>query len=82
MQRTEYIIDVNQGPSLIRTDLGVRRLDSTRTLEFKFEAYNTTNTFAPGLPNTNVLSSLFGRSTSQDQENRGREMQYSLRLHF
>jgi hypothetical protein len=31
-------------------------------------------------PNMNVYSSLFGRSTGQ--ANRGREMQYTLRLHF
>jgi hypothetical protein len=51
-------------------------------LEFKIEAYNMPNTFIPGMPNTSVLSALFGRSTTQEQENRGREMQYTLRLHF
>ena len=51
-------------------------------LEFKFEAYNTTNTFVGGLPNTSVTAATFGRIMTQDQENRGREMQYSLRLHF
>jgi hypothetical protein len=49
-------------------------------LEFKLESYNTTNSFMAGNPNTSVTSSLFGKSTSQ--ANTGREVQYSLRLHF
>ena len=49
-------------------------------LEFKMEAYNLMNSFMAGMPNTTVTSSLFGRSTTQ--ANRGREMQYTLRLHF
>ena len=49
-------------------------------LEFKFEAYNLTNSFIPTNPNVDVNSALFGRSTNQ--QNLGREMQYSLRLHF
>ena len=49
-------------------------------LEFKLEAYNATNSFMAGNPNTSVTSSLFGKSTTQ--ANAGREVQYSLRLHF
>jgi hypothetical protein len=49
-------------------------------LEFKMEAYNLTNSFMASDPNMSVTSSLFGRSTGQ--RNRGREMQYTLRLHF
>lgn len=49
-------------------------------LEFKAEAYNLTNSFMASLPNMSVTSSLFGRSTGQ--ANKGREMQYSLRLQF
>lgn len=49
-------------------------------LEFKLEAYNLTNSFMPGNPDTDVYSSLFGRSTSQ--ANWGREVQYSLKLYF
>ena len=49
-------------------------------LEFRFEAYNSVNCFVWADPNMTVTSSLFGRSTSQ--VNRGREMQYSLRLQF
>lgn len=51
-------------------------------LEFKLEAYNFTNSFIPADPNLNVLDSRFGRSTAQAQDNRGRELQYSLKLHF
>jgi hypothetical protein len=54
---------------------------SERTrLEFKMEAYNLTNSFMAAMPNATVTSSLFGRSTGQ--ANRGRELQYTLRLHF
>ncbi len=49
-------------------------------LEFRFEAYNLSNSFMLGGPNTSVTSSLFGRSTAQ--ANYGREMQYTMRLHF
>jgi hypothetical protein len=49
-------------------------------LEVKLEAYNATNSFMAGNPSTSVTSSLFGKSTSQ--ANLGREVQYSLRLHF
>jgi hypothetical protein len=65
-------------------------LDSTLTktfpirerfnLEFRFEAYNSPNGFVWADPNMSVTSTLFGRSTNQ--VNRGREMQYSLRLLF
>ena len=48
--------------------------------EFRFEAYNLTNSFMPSNPNMSVTSSLFGRST--DQANQGRELQYPIRLHF
>lgn len=49
-------------------------------LQFKMEVYNLPNCFVPNLPNTTVLSSLFGRTT--DQANQGRQMQYSMRLIF
>ncbi|HVV70011.1 MAG TPA: carboxypeptidase regulatory-like domain-containing protein, partial [Verrucomicrobiae bacterium] len=65
-------------------------LDSTLTkdfsikervkVEFRFEAYNLTNSFVPTNPDMTVTNSTFGRSTSQ--QNRGREMQYSLRFQF
>jgi hypothetical protein len=51
-------------------------------LEFRFEAYNLTNSLMWALPNMTVGNPLFGRSTTQAQDNRGREMQYTLRLQF
>jgi hypothetical protein len=33
-------------------------------------------------PNMTVGNALFGRSTTQAQGNRGREVQYTLRLQF
>ncbi len=73
------------GPKMWNLDMTISKyfpIKERIQLEFKFEAYNMTNSFIPGLPNTSVTSALFGRSTTQEQENRGREMQYSLRLHF
>jgi hypothetical protein len=49
-------------------------------LEFRMEAYNLSNSFMASDPSTDVYSSLFGRSTGQ--ANLGRQMQYTLRLHF
>jgi hypothetical protein len=49
-------------------------------IEFRMEAYNLTNSFIPTMPDANVLSSTFGRSTNQG--NFGREFQYTARLHW
>ncbi|MBL8214493.1 MAG: TonB-dependent receptor [Bryobacterales bacterium] len=49
-------------------------------LELRLEGYNLTNSVMPGNPNLNVLSTQFGGITSQ--VNYGREVQYTLRLHF
>ncbi|MBK5292511.1 MAG: TonB-dependent receptor [Acidobacteriia bacterium] len=51
-------------------------------LEFRFEAYNLTNSLMWANPNLAVGNSLFGRSTAQAVTNRGREMQYTLRFIF
>lgn len=51
-------------------------------LEFRFEAYNLTNSLMWANPNMDVANQLFGRSTAQATGNRGREMQYTLRLQF
>jgi hypothetical protein len=51
-------------------------------LEFRLEAYNLTNSLMWANPNMSVTSALFGRSTGQAQGNRGRELQYTLRLIF
>ena len=51
-------------------------------LEFRLEAYNLTNSLMWANPNMTVGNALFGRSTAQATGNRGREMQYTLRLQF
>jgi hypothetical protein len=56
------------------------RLTERVNLELRMEAYNLTNSFMLSAPNVDVNSSLFGRSTNQ--ANRGREFQYTMRLHF
>ena len=49
-------------------------------LEFRFEAYNLTNSLMWANPNMTSGNALFGRSTAAGDDNRGREMQYTLRL--
>lgn len=49
-------------------------------LEFRLEGYNLTNSVMPGNPNLSVTSTQFGGITTQ--VNYGREVQYTLRLHF
>jgi hypothetical protein len=50
--------------------------------EFRFEAYNLTNSLMWANPNVTPGNALFGRSTAQANTNRGREMQYTLRFMF
>ncbi len=56
------------------------RITDILKAEFRFESYNLTNSFVPGLPNMTVGSPQFGMSTTQ--ANLGRQMQYTIRLHF
>jgi hypothetical protein len=56
------------------------KMTETIKMEFRMEAYNLTNSFVPGLPNMTVGSPQFGRSVTQ--ANLGRQLQYTLRLHF
>lgn len=51
-------------------------------LEFRFEAYNLTNSLMWANPNVTPGNALFGRSTAQATTNRGREIQYTLRFIF
>ncbi|HWQ54498.1 MAG TPA: carboxypeptidase-like regulatory domain-containing protein [Bryobacteraceae bacterium] len=51
-------------------------------LEFRFEAYNLTNSLMWANPNMTVGNAQFGRSGAQATGNRGREMQYTLRFIF
>jgi hypothetical protein len=50
--------------------------------EFRFEAYNLTNSLMWANPTMTVGNQLFGRSTGQATTNRGREMQYTIRFLF
>ena len=49
-------------------------------LELRLEGYNLTNSVMPGNPILGVTSTQFGGITSQ--VNYGREVQYTLRIHF
>jgi hypothetical protein len=78
-----WFIDGLAGPKMCNLDMTLSKYFPIRErfhLEFKLEAYNLTNSFVPSDPVTNVLSPLFGRTTSQ--ANRGREVQYTPRIHF
>jgi hypothetical protein len=73
------------GPSSWNVDMTLAKdfpIQRDYRLEFKLEAYNVTNNFVPSNPILNVLSPLFGKSTGQLLGNRGRELQYTLRLYF
>ena len=71
------------GPRFMNVDATLSKffpLYGRTRLEVKMEAYNLTNSFMAAMPNANVTSSLFGRSTGQ--LNHGRELQYTLRVLF
>ncbi|MBL8219074.1 MAG: hypothetical protein JNL62_07585 [Bryobacterales bacterium] len=73
------------GPIFWNTDGTVSKtfpIKESYKLEFRFEAYNLTNSLMWANPNTTPGNQLFGRSTAQAATNRGREMQYTLRLQF
>jgi hypothetical protein len=73
------------GPIMWNVDATVSKvfpIQERYRLEFRFEAYNLTNSLMWANPNLTVGNALFGRSTAQAQGNRGREMQYTLRLQF
>jgi hypothetical protein len=80
-----YQYDEITGPIKWNLDGTVSKIFPIRErykLEFRFEAYNLTNSLMWANPNMTVGNALFGRSTNQAQDNRGREMQYTLRLQF
>jgi hypothetical protein len=71
------------GPGFWQWDATISKhyaITESLRLEFRFEAYNVTNSFMLANPNLTVTSSLFGRVVNQ--ANQGREMQYTMRLHF
>ncbi|MEB2359815.1 MAG: TonB-dependent receptor [Bryobacterales bacterium] len=78
-----YQYDGLTGPGYWNLDSTISKnfqLNERFRMEFRLETYNTTNSFMLSNPSVDVYSSLFGRSTNQ--ANTGREMQYTLRLHF
>jgi hypothetical protein len=73
------------GPNMWNVDGTLSKtfpLTESYKLEFRFEAYNLTNSLMWANPNTTPGNALFGRATAQAQGNRGREMQYTLRFIF
>ena len=72
------------GPRSLRNiDLALTRLlavGSGRTLELRLEAFNLTNHFNWGLPQTNLLAASFGRITSQ--ANPPRILQFGVKYGF
>ena len=71
------------GPRFVNVDATIAKFFAVRErlrLEFRMEAYNATNSFMAKKPSTDINSSLFGRSTGQ--ANIGRQIQYTLQLHF
>jgi hypothetical protein len=78
-------IDGIRGPIMWNVDGTVSKIFPIKEryrLEFRLEAYNLTNSLMWANPNMTVGNALFGRSTTQAQDNRGREIQYTLRLQF
>jgi len=57
-------------------------ITESKKIECRFEAYNLTNSLMWANPVTAIANPLFGRSTAQANQNRGREMQYTLRYIF
>ncbi len=73
-----------KGPNQWDFDVSLARtfdLGETETLEFRVEAYNLTNSFRPGNPNTNLNSGRFGR-TRAIQSDDPRILQFALKLGF
>ncbi len=73
------------GPIFWNTDATVSKFFPFKErykFEFRFEAYNLTNSLMWANPNMTPGNQLFGRSTAQAATNRGREMQYTLRFMF
>lgn len=56
------------------------RIKERARLELRMEAFSLFNHFIPSYPDQNVYSTTFGQTLFQ--RNYGREMQYTIRLHF
>jgi hypothetical protein len=71
------------GPDRWNIDLSLSRLVSvigSRTLEFRLEAFNLTNHFNWGNPQTNFLTGTFGRITTQSTP--PRVLQFGVKYGF
>lgn len=78
-----YQYDGITGPNFWNLDTTLSKnfaLTERFKLELRLEGYNLTNSVMPGNPNLAVTSTQFGGITTQ--VNYGREVQYTLRLHF
>jgi hypothetical protein len=78
-----YQYDGLTGPRYWQLDSTIsKNFDLTERfkLELRLEGYNLTNSVMPGNPNLTVTSTQFGAINTQ--VNYGREVQYTLRLHF
>lgn len=74
-----------RGPGYFNWDGAVSKsfqLTERWRLEFRLEAYNVVNNLTWANPNTDVLSPLFGKTTTPRAYTFGRQVQYSLRLEF
>jgi len=72
-----------QGPGTWQFDAALSRIfrfRETQRLEFRAEAYNVTNSYRKGTPNTNLNSSDFGRITNAGGASR--VMQFALKYLF
>jgi hypothetical protein len=73
-----------KGPYQWDFDVSLRRtfaLGETQELEFRAEAYNLTNSFRAGNPNTTIGNRFFGITRGQNSDD-PRIMQFALKLNF
>jgi hypothetical protein len=71
------------GPKFWNIDFTLAKvfpIDERYQLEFRLESFNLTNSFIPTDPVINALGPNFGKCINQ--LNRGRELQYTVRLQF
>jgi hypothetical protein len=72
-----------RGPGVVNLDLGVFRrfwISERLTLEFRSEAFNSTNTPHFGIPGNNVNTGTFMQVSSAEQDQR--QVRFGLRLHW
>jgi hypothetical protein len=71
------------GPRFVQIDASLSKtfpIKEKKSVELRMDTFNVTNSIMFADPNLSVTSSTFGRTTSQI--NLGREMQYTIRMHF